>query len=261
MATRRSQPSAVLPSLSPERAKSALKAQLATLQNMRGQRYYDAESAEQEWVQLTARVVAHAFGDPNPNLSSFYVAKSAGDYAIIPFGGGIDHNGNQRNFELRIRSLESFLRACLAELELLAPESEIKGAYAPGDEYEFYSDIKSILSTAKSSILIIDPYLSREIFEIYVSGIERSVKIKVLTSNPPSDALAIASKYAAGGNLELRTTSAIHDRVIFADEKVWMVGQSLKDAAKKKPTYIVEHDAALMFPMYQDIWTNAQVTL
>jgi hypothetical protein len=60
-----------------------------------------------------------------------------------------------------------------------------------------------------------------------------------------------------GSNLEVRTTSAIHDRVIFADKRVWMIGQSLKDAAKKKPTYIVEHDWTLAGPAYETIWNNA----
>jgi hypothetical protein len=33
-------------------------------------------------------------------------------------------------------------------------------------------------------------------------------------------------------------------------------GQSLKDAAKKKPTYIVEHDEPLMLRIYEDVWAN-----
>jgi hypothetical protein len=261
VATRRSQQTTVAASLTPERAKSALKTQLATLQEMRGKHYYDAESTERQWVQLTARIVAHAFGDPSPNLSSLYHAKSAGDYRLVPFGEGVDPGWDQRNFDTRIQALEDFLRACLDELDLTSPESEIQSAYAPGDEYEFYKDMKNILSSAKSSILVIDPYLSKEIFEVYVDGINRSVKINILTDSPPPDAMLIAAKYSAGGNLAMRASKAIHDRVIFADNRVWMVGQSLKDAAKKKPTYIVEHDAELMLPLYKDIWNKATVLL
>jgi hypothetical protein len=57
---------------------------------------------------------------------------------------------------------------------------------------------------------------------------------------------ALAQKYAAGGNLAFRSSGTIHDRVIFADNRVWLCGQSLKDAAKKKRTYIVEHDGPLV---------------
>jgi hypothetical protein len=44
--------------------------------------------------------------------------------------------------------------------------------------------------------------------------------------------------------------------VLFADGRVWLCGQSLKDAAKKKPTYIVEHDEPLMRRIYEDVWAN-----
>jgi hypothetical protein len=45
--------------------------------------------------------------------------------------------------------------------------------------------------------------------------------------------------------------------VLFADNHVRLCGQSLKDAAKKKPTYIVEHDEKLMRELYEKIWSEA----
>ena len=44
----------------------------------------------------------------------------------------------------------------------------------------------------------------------------------------------LGHKYVTGGNFQLRSSTAIHDRVIFQDNRVWVIGQSLKDAAKKK---------------------------
>ena len=38
--------------------------------------------------------------------------------------------------------------------------------------------------------------------------------------------------------------------MLFADGRVWLCGQSLKDAARKKPTYVVEHDEPLMRRIY-----------
>jgi len=261
MVSRKSQATVIEPSLSPARARTAIRNQLASICAMRGQRYDEAEGAEREWVQFTRSIVERTFGNPSSALLSFSRAKSAGEYYMVPFGSGINHDQNQRNFEARIQALESCLNAYLAELDLISPESEIAGIYAPGHEYEFYRDIRSILSTATTSIMIIDPYLNREIFEVYVDGIDRSVRLRILTHNPPCDALTIATKYAAGGNLALGTSTEIHDRVIFADGRVWMVGQSLKDAAKRKPTYIVEHDAVLILPLYEAIWGRATVLI
>ena len=261
MAPRRTEQHIVSPTLPPETAYAALKSQLEALQQLKGRRYNEGEYEEKEWVQVTRSIFEGAFGDPSSTLSSFNRAETAGEYYITPFGEGPNYGQDQRNFETRIQSMETCVKATLKQLELRLPKPEIKGAYAPGEEYEVYKDIQTILAKAKGTTFIVDPYLNREVFELYVQGIDRSVQIRILTNNPPSDALAIASKYAAGGNLQLRVTRAIHDRVIFADASVWMVGQSIKDAAKQKPTYIIEHDASLMFPIYEDIWNKATVAI
>jgi hypothetical protein len=51
--------------------------------------------------------------------------------------------------------------------------------------------------------------------------------------------------------------AATVESVLFADNRVWVCGQSLKDAAKKKPTYIIEHDEPLMRRIYEELWVNA----
>lgn len=261
MASRRTQQYVVSPTLPPEKAYEALKSQQDSLQHLKGRRIEEAEYEEKEWVQFTMSLFEEAFGNPSSALSSFSHAKSAGDYFMIPYGGARDYGLDQRNFETRIQSMETCLKATLKQLELRLPKSEIKGAYAPGEEYEVYKDIQAILFKAKGMIFIVDPYLNREIFELYVHGIDRSVNVRILTNNLPSDALTLATKYASGGNLLLRMTKAIHDRVIFTDAGVWIVGQSIKDAAKQKPTYIIEHDASLMLPIYEDIWNKATVVI
>jgi hypothetical protein len=45
------------------------------------------------------------------------------------------------------------------------------------------------------------------------------------------------------------------------DNRVWYIGQSIKDAAKKKPTYIVEQDGGLVRPLYENIWNGAAVVI
>jgi hypothetical protein len=137
------------------------------------------------------------------------------------------------------------------------PDTGIKGVYEPGEEYEFYRDAKACLALAQREIFVIDPYLNAEIFDVYASAIPRTVYFRLLSANVPADVKALAQKYASGGNLAFRESLSIHDRVIFADNRVWLSGQSIKDAAKKKPTYIVEHDEALMRPVYEGIWQAA----
>src|SRR5271163_3080517 len=215
---RRTIPLQSTPTLPPERVSRELKKQLESLSALKGRNYDEAKHDEQEWRQLTESIVERGFGKPSTTLSSFSRARSAGDYSISPFGAGINHAQNQRNFEARINALEAFLKGALSELKLMMPEEEIEGHYDVGDEYEFYRDIKAILKLVTVEVFIIDPYLSEEIFSLYAEGIDRTIKLRILSNNIPENALAVATKYASGGNLSLRTTNAIHDRLILIDD-------------------------------------------
>jgi hypothetical protein len=73
---------------------------------------------------------------------------------------------------------------------------------------------------------------------------------------PPGD---IAIRARDGQRAGLRQD--VHDRVVFADERCWVIGQSIKDAAQKKPTYIVELDAEPMKRIYEDIWSRSQLVI
>lgn len=262
MPTRRTQPAETPPDFSTEKAHSVLSAQLAKLQELNTKDYRQGGgAAEDEWFDLTAKLVMRSFGSGSLNYSNFRRCRSAGEYYSQPFGGGEDYALAQRNFKTRLQAYEGALRSCLAELELDLPEAAIKGVYQPGEEYEFYRDIKACLAFAKKDVLVIDPYLNTEIFDVYANAIPRTVSFRLLSANIPADVKILAQKYATGGNLALRTSASIHDRVLFADDRVWVSGQSLKDAAKKKPTYIVEHDEPLMRSLYESIWQSASVII
>jgi hypothetical protein len=257
---RPAQPAGTPPDLPPEKAYSVLKVQLEKLQAFKNQDYRQGEAAEKEWYALTSKLVMRSFGSPSPNYSTFRMASSAGQY-FMRTDDYEDHGLNQRNFLARAQAYESALRSCIAELDLDLPDTGLKGVYEPGQEYEFYSDVTACLKLAQKEIYVIDPYLSTEIFDVYAKAIPRTVKFRLLSANVPADVQALAQKYASGGNFAFRTTNAIHDRVFFADDRVWVIGQSIKDAAKKKPTYIIEHDEPLMRNVYEDIWNKATVVV
>lgn len=237
--------------------KSLLKAQLAKLQALKGSNYQEADAAEDEWFQLTEKLVLRSFGSGSTNYSNFQEARSVGVHRMRLYGGPEPHAQNQQNFEARRQAYETALRSSIEELEIDLQETEIKGVYQPGEEYEFYRDLAACLKLAQKEIFLTDPYLNAEIFDVYARAIRRTVHFRLLSANIPADVKTLAQKYAAGGNLEFRSSGSIHDRVVFSDNRVWVCGQSLKDAARKKPTYIVEHDEPLMRRVYEQIWTSA----
>jgi len=265
MAPRRPAPQETPPDLPPEKAYKLLSAQLEKLNDFKNLSYQQAGQQENEWFQLTQKLVLRSFGSGSSNYMNFSNARSAGEHYMRPeFGwdgsyAGVDHGLNQDNFLARIAAYENALKSSIAELRVDLPEDEIKGVYEPGQEYEFYADVKGRLALSQKELFVIDPYLSTEIFDVYATSIPRTVLFRLLGTNISTAVLALAQKYASGGNLQFRSSTAIHDRVIFVDKRAWVCGQSLKDAAKEKPTYIVEVDEASIRSGYEAIWIASQV--
>jgi hypothetical protein len=252
---RKSAPLAKPPDFPPEKTYRALQKQLVELDKLRGHNYHEAESDEQQWRNLTLNILIHGFGDQSENVSQFHHAKWAGEHHMR----GMSPALLQRNFERRIDAFTALLKSSLAELELMIPDKEIAGTYEPGDEYGFYRDLKAIVGLATAEIFIVDNYLDTQLFDIYVEDVQPSVQIRVLTAQVQPSLRLVAEKFTARGKFELRSSNSVHDRVIFVDDRCWVIGQSIKDAAKKKPTYIIEFPtASSMRTIYEALWAGAQ---
>ena len=239
----------------PEKTHGALKRQLAALDKLRGRRYDEAHSDEQEWENLTLNITTHGFGEGSQNVSQFSSAGWAGSH----HSRGMSQALLQSNYNKRIDAYAATLRSSIAELELMMPEPEISGAYEPGDEYSFYRDLKTLVGLARRELFIVDNYLGTELFDIYMENVHPAVAVRVLTNEVKSSVRAVAERFAKErGNFELRSTPDNHDRAVFADDRGWIIGQSIKDAAVKKPTSIVEFpNPTRIKSIYEPMWTAA----
>jgi hypothetical protein len=92
-----------------------------------------------------------------------------------------------------------------------------------------------------------------------------SVTVRLLAKNRANNLKAAITKFVAqnGLQIEARLSDVVHDRVLFIDERsCWVLGQSIKDAAKTKPTYLapLDHDTVILKKaVYEDIWATATV--
>ncbi len=82
------------------------------------------------------------------------------------------------------------------------------------------------------------------------------VKIRLLTNRPTGNFLKVARKFKMkpGVIFEVRASEDCHDRPFFIDDECWVLGQSVKDAAKK-PKYLVKIESTQLFrTVFEDLW-------
>ena len=207
---------------------------------------------------MTKRLIDMTLGSPNQHAQNFLWARNAGEHYVRPFDFSGEDPQDQINYGERIAAYERVLTNAITEVELRLPEPDLKGTYEQGDEYAFYRDLKGILAAAQRGVFLVDNYLNTEILDLYAGVIQSGVAVRMLTDQLRGNLAAVAQKYATRGRFELRSSQDVHDRVVFVDGRCWVIGQSIKDAAKKKPTYMIEHEnPARMQPIYEDIWNQA----
>jgi hypothetical protein len=246
------------PTIPPDRAVKALSQQLERLKNLKNRKYDEAESDKAQWEHLTRNIIEGAFGDRSSQLSSFHMARNS------EFYGAVGINGRQRAYDKAIQEFENLLLAFIEALRLQLPEEEVKGFYEPADEYAFYRDLSSLIQAAAQEVFIVDAYLDEQVFNLYVSKVPNGAPVRILSNKIGTNVETVARMYAKSSPLELRSSSHIHDRVIFLDQRGWVTGQSIKDAARKKPTYLIELDDPLLTAsrnIHSQIWAAASVII
>ena len=151
----------------------------------------------------------------------------------------------------------------IANLEVFGVAQQGDHVFGPGAVYDFFKALNDLISSATQSILVVDPYLDDEVFDSYLSAVAKTVRVRLLARVRAGNLKAAITKFVAqnGVNIEARLSDSIHDRVLFVDDRsCWVLGQSIKDAAKTKPTYLapLDHDTVTMKKaVYEGIWASA----
>lgn len=183
----------------------------------------------------------------------------------ISFASASDFLNSQILRDGNVARIFGLIHRAIADLELDAPLLAGQ-AFAPGEVYDFFKALSAAVGSATKSIFIIDAYLDDQIFDSYISGLPTGVSIRLLTGTkhgvPAKLKPAVVSyNQQHGQTAEVKISDEIHDRVLFIDNlSCWVMGQSIKDAAKAKPTYLLPLPtdiATLKLSHYELIWNNA----
>ncbi len=162
-----------------------------------------------------------------------------------------------------VAKIFGIIQRAIADLELQVPDNA-STVFGAGEVYDIFRALNEVISSAEKSIFIVDPYLDDTVFNHYLTSRKLEVKVRLLLTNNADQLKPAAEKYNQqfGDVVEVRKSKAVHDRVIFVDDYVcWVLGQSLKDAAKAKPTYLAPLSPDVVqakLQGYHDIWANAK---
>lgn len=170
-------------------------------------------------------------------------------------------------WSLEIMQIKGQVLDAIEEIKLeleLDDRSDIGTAYAPGDVYRFFADLKNVINSASTDVMIVDPYFNGEAFDAYLSTADTSLNIKILADRYSKDISDYIKKHKIQfkTDTELRCSKKLHDRIIFIDdEAAWIMGGSIKDAGKKA-TYLIPLASQLSVAkkeIYNTIWSDATV--
>lgn len=209
------------------------------------QTYSPASRLHLEWLGKTSALLTLW------NKDEAVTFKSAADYLAFDIMRDIG-----------VAKLLNLLHRAIAELELQVPTLP-KQVFGPGAVYDFLKSLRDLLASATKSIFIVDPYLDEDIFDSYLSAISPSVSVRLLAREYAVALKPSVQKFVSQtkGAVEVRVSKSIHDRVVFLDgHSCWVLGQSIKNAAKSMPTYLapLPDDAAqLKKDDYERIWKTA----
>lgn len=122
---------------------------------------------------------------------------------------------------------------------IAANDAMLSEQYFPvGSEHDAYVAIRSIIKTAATKILIVDPYIGSNLLSTLGASLQENVLIELLTKqrNLPRDFVTELQTFRIQNSsltVEVRYNTDFHDRFIWVDDKIFHVGASIKDAGKR----------------------------
>jgi hypothetical protein len=181
--------------------------------------------------------------------------------------GDIETITEYKNPESSLEEID-FIEKHWPDIEITLDEDEIdfqERIYDRGSRFDFHLDVKEIINSAIKDLFIIEPYVEDHLLEITLKGVNKDLNIRILTNannmkySGNFTKLGHMFKSQQKGIFEVRESTDIHDRGIFCDlNDGWVMGQSIKDGAKR-PTYLIKlREPKKLKQIYEKIWNTSK---
>jgi hypothetical protein len=127
--------------------------------------------------------------------------------------------------------------------------------------HSFDKFLRGIFAGARSELLIADSWVDHTIFDTVLDSASRLVPMKLLFSTQCGTFDQRVLRFATEFKLfQVRKFKRLHDRFIIADDKAYVLGPSIKDAASNSPALIVElhsKEKRMLRSFFEELWKSA----
>lgn len=127
--------------------------------------------------------------------------------------------------------------------------------------HDFDKFLRSAFSSATTSVSVADAYVDDTIFDNLLDQIPVGVEIRLIHNKKQGsfDARVVrfATQYA---KFQTKAYVELHDRFLIVDGQGYVVGPSLKDAARKSPALLVSlsaADSAKLQQFFEELWRRS----
>ena len=130
--------------------------------------------------------------------------------------------------------------------------------------HTFDKFLRRILAEAKTQVLIADSWVDDTIFDNVLDVIPKSLPVKLLYAQARGSFDQRAKRFSIEyPRFVSRRYKALHDRFMTVDDRGYVLGPSIKDAASNSPALVVELDAKenqLLRTFFDELWKKSKAT-
>jgi hypothetical protein len=132
--------------------------------------------------------------------------------------------------------------------------------------HSFDKFLRSVLAKGASKICIADSYVDETIFDTVLDSIPKTISVQLVYEHIPSEKQTafdtrqkrFATEYP---KFAIKKFKDLHDRFLIIDDRAYVLGPSIKDAASNSPALVVallNKDTASLEKFFNRLWVNAK---
>jgi hypothetical protein len=206
-------------------------------------------------------------GHDDPDTLAWVGRASAVVHAADPIRASVTFDNHARNlgtsghYNSAVRGVVTMLHHIRHELRMkIGTPSSV--AISAGGMFDYFDEIRKVISEARSDLLFVDPYLDAEFVSRYLPHVVEGTTVRLLGRERMSTLVPAAElmQQQSGITITVRSAGSFHDRYFFVDQRAcYQSGASFKDGAKRTPTTLTQITDAFdaVLATYEAIWSGA----